>query len=135
MAVIKNIHGHQIDKEGKDSYKYGQAGAKISVTKNVHDETTIFLKEQISIEALIKWLSNSPYKIDLCFLEGFRNLNYPTILCLKEWDELTSQIDENVKIISGLICSNKFQKRNDLKIPIIDIQKDFNNFLSVFEIK
>ena len=35
IAVIKNIHEHQIDEEGKDSYKYIEAGANYAITKNI----------------------------------------------------------------------------------------------------
>jgi len=98
-AVIKNIHEHQIDKENKDSYKYAEAGAKFSITKNVYNETTIFLKEKIRIEKLLEWIAYGPYKIDLIFIEGFRNLDYPTILCAKNLSELESQLTNNVRMI------------------------------------
>ena len=37
VAVIKNIHEHEIDKKGKDSYKYAEEGATFSITKNIND--------------------------------------------------------------------------------------------------
>lgn len=137
VAVVKNIHEHQIDEENKDSFKYGEAGAKFSITKNVNNETTIFLKNRISIERLLEWIANGPYKIDLVFIEGFRNLNYPTILCLKNFEELTPQLTSNVKIISGLICSKNNYKKEEINLdtPILDIQRDFKRFLIVFNIK
>ncbi|GAH10484.1 unnamed protein product, partial [marine sediment metagenome] len=55
-AVIKNIHEHEIDEEGKDSYKYSEAGAVYSITRNVYSENTIFLKKSIEIEKLMDWL-------------------------------------------------------------------------------
>ena len=136
-AVIKNIHEHQIDKENKDSYKYAEAGAKFSITKNVYNETTIFLKEKIRIEKLLEWIAYGPYKIDLIFIEGFRNLDYPTILCAKNLSELESQLTNNVRMISGVICS-KFTHKNkkiNIDLPIIDIQKEFEKFLKIFNIK
>lgn len=135
--MVKNIHEHQIDEEGKDSFKYGEAGAKFSITKNVNNETTIFLKNRISIERLLEWIANGPYKIDLVFIEGFRNLNYPTILCLKNFKELTPQLTSNVKILSGLICSKNNYKKEEINLdtPILDIQRDFESFLEIFSIK
>ena len=82
-AVIKNIHEHEIDEEGKDSYKYSEAGAVYSITRNVNNENTIFLKKPIKIEGLIDWLEQGPFKIDLFLIEGFKNLNYPSILCVR----------------------------------------------------
>ncbi len=134
-AVIKNIHEHQIDKAGKDSYEYSQAGAFFSITKNVINETAIFIRKEINIEQIAEWLSNSPFKINLIFLEGFRNSSYPTALCLKELEELKIQLDENVRMISGVICSKENRENSDLKIPIIDIKNNFNEFLEIFEIK
>ena len=135
--MVKNIHEHQIDEENKDSFKYGESGAKFSITKNVNNETTIFLKNRISIERLLEWIANGPYKIDLVFIEGFRNLNYPTILCLKNFEELTPQLTSNVKIISGLICSKNNYKKEEINLdtPILDIQRDFGRFLEIFNIK
>ena len=45
VAVIKNIHDHQIDEEGKDSYEFSRYGAKYSITKNQNTRSLIkFLK-------------------------------------------------------------------------------------------
>ncbi len=134
VAVIKNIHEHEIDKEGKDSYKFAETGTVFSITKNINDETTIFLKLKISIEEIVKWLEKSPFKIDLIFTEGFRDLNYPTILCVKEISEIKKEITKNIKMVSGLIIKNNNYKLSDFRIPILDINKDFQKFLELFEI-
>ncbi len=134
VGVIKNIHEHQINKEGKDSFKYLEIGAQFSITKNIYSETTIFLKRSISIEDLINWLKVSPYKIDIVFTEGFRDSNYSTILCVKNLEEVNKQLNDNVKIISGLICLKNSDDIDYLKIPIIDIQKDFYKCLKILEI-
>ena len=136
VAIVKNIHEHQIDKEDKDSFKYGEAGAQFSITKNVKNETTIFLRKEISIKELLEWIRSGPYKIDLIFIEGFRNLNYPTVLCLKNFEEIKPQLTENVRMISGLICSQNALKNEkiDINLPIIDIQKEFKKFLKIFNI-
>ncbi|MFW9898815.1 MAG: molybdopterin-guanine dinucleotide biosynthesis protein B [Candidatus Thorarchaeota archaeon] len=137
VAIVKNIHEHQIDKEDKDSFKYGEAGAQFSITKNVKNETTIFLRKEISIKELLEWITSGPYKIDLIFIEGFRNLNYPTVLCLKNFEEIKPQLTKNVRMISGLICSQNARKNKkiDKNLPIIDIQKEFEKFLKIFNIK
>ena len=134
-AVIKNIHKHEIDEKGKDSYKYCEAGAVYSITKNVNNENTIFLKKEIEIDELINWLEQGPFKIDLFFIEGFKNLNYPSILCVKEYDEIENQLEKNIKMISGLICNKNIVETREVKIPIINIEKEFERFLKIFNIK
>ena len=125
VAVIKNIHEHEIDEEGKDSYKYAKEGASFSITKNIYNETTIFLKQEISIEELIEWIDLSPHKIGIVFTEGFRDLNYPTILCVKDSYEIKEQITENTKIISGIITKDKNSEILDIQIPVLDINDSF----------
>jgi molybdopterin-guanine dinucleotide biosynthesis protein B len=134
VAVIKNIHEHQIDEEGKDSYMYVEKGAQYSITKNINNETTIFLKEKITVEELKEWIIKGPFKVDVIFTEGFRELNYPTVLCLKKLDDLNSQLNKNVRMISGVICSLNLTDQLKTKIPILDIEKDFNKFLEIFNI-
>ncbi len=135
VAVIKNIHEHQIDKKGKDSYKYCEAGAVYSITKNIYDENTIFIKRKIDVEELTKWLGLGPFKVDLVFIEGFKNLKYPTILCVEKFPDIENQLGEDVKMISGLILNSPIPEDHDLKLPIIDIEKHFEKFLKIFRIK
>lgn len=135
IAVIKNIHEHEVDEKGKDSYEYCEAGAVYSITKNVYDENTIFLKKKIDVEELINWLEHGPFKIDLFFIEGFKNLKYPTVLCVKEFSDVENQLGKNIRMISGLVCNNTIPKQHDLKIPIVDIEKEFEEFLEIFHIK
>ncbi|MHA1255716.1 MAG: molybdopterin-guanine dinucleotide biosynthesis protein MobB, partial [Promethearchaeota archaeon] len=113
VAVIKNVHDHQIDEEGKDSFIYSKAGAVYSVTKNIYNETVIFNKKELAIETIIEWLIKGPYKFDLVFTEGFRSLEAPTIICLKELKELKPQYNENIKMISGLICVKNRDESNE----------------------
>lgn len=94
----------------------------------------IFSKKELNIEEIIKWLLKGPFKIDLVFTEGFRSLEVPTIICLKELKELKPQYNENIKMISGLICAKNLDESNEFKLPIIDIQTDFDEFLKIFKI-
>ena len=135
VVVIKNIHQHQIDEEGKDSNKFTKAGAVYSIIKNKFDENAIFLKKKINIEELIRWIIKGPFKIEIIFTEGFRNLSYPTILCAKKLSEINPQLNENVKVISGLITTSKLSQRSEIKLPIVDAEENFESFLEIFEIK
>jgi len=135
VVVIKNIHQHQIDEEGKDSYIFTEAGAIYSIIKNKFNENAIFLKKKINIEELIRWVIKGPFKVEIVFIEGFRNLSFPTILCVKEISDIKPQLNENVKAISGLIKTSKLSQKSEIKLPIVDAEENFKSFLKIFEIK
>jgi len=135
VAVIKNVKHHPIDKKGKDSYKFTEVGAVYSIIQNFKNETAIFLKEKDDKLDLIQtWLKNGPYEIDVLFTEGFRNLNNPTVLCISNLNEIKEQLTENVKMISGVICSKALNKKRVLDLHIIDIESQFSIFLDLFNI-
>ena len=135
VVVIKNVHQHKIDEEGKDSYKFSEAGAVYSIIKNKFNENAIFLKKKINIEELIRWIIKGPFKVEIIFIEGFRNLSYPTILCIKELSEIKPQLNDNVKAISGLITTSKLSQKSEIKLPIVDAEQNFESFLKIFDIK
>jgi molybdopterin-guanine dinucleotide biosynthesis protein MobB len=133
--VIKNVKGHPVDEKGKDSYRFTEAGALYSVIQNSDKEMAIFMKcKEDRFEELLKWLNASPIKSDIMFTEGFRNLNNPTVLCISEIDEIGDQLTENVKMISGVICSKTRPKNEINNIPIVDIKVQFQEFLKLFNI-
>lgn len=134
-SVIKNIHEHKIDIEGKDSHKFIDAGAHYSIIRNSLNENAIFFKKDVDMQKLIDWIQQSPLKSDIIFIEGFRNLDFPTVLCIKELSEIKSQLKNKVKIISGLITINRTQFEAQIKLPVIDIINDFERFLHIFNIK
>lgn len=131
--VIKYIHEHQINRKGKDTYKYLQSGAQFSITKNVNNETTIFLSKELLFGDLIDWIEKAPFKSDLIFFEGFRDLDVPTLLCLKKENNLKDQLNENVRAISGMIATNH-TKRELLGYPMLNIERDFDRFIDLFKI-
>ena len=134
VSIIKNIHEHRIDEEGKDSFKFSEAGAVFSVIKNKFNQNAIYLNKKISLDALINWLNKSPYKVDLIIIEGFRDVAYPTILCAKELQDIDVQLNKNVKLISGLIALNKLSEEREDQIPIFSIQQNFERFTKIFNI-
>ncbi len=135
-AVIKNIHKHQIDEEGKDTSLFAEAGSNYTVAKNIYDESTIFIKKNISIKNLIEWMELGPFKIDIVFTEGFRSLKAPTVLCVRNIEEIEEQLNSNVKmVLSQIVLSQDEMERINLKTPIINIKEDFDHFLKIFNIK
>ncbi len=135
VAVIKNVKHHPIDKKGKDSYIIRESGASYSVIQNNDFEIAIFIDlNAFNLEKFLLWLDNGPYNIDLVLTEGFRNFNNPTILCVSNLEDIKVQLMDNIKMISGVICLNDFNKKKFINLPIIDIQKNFLGFLEIFDI-
>ena len=134
VSVVKYIHEHRIGEEGKDSFKFSKAGAVFSVIKNKFNQNAIYLNKQINLDALINWLNKSPYKVNLIIIEGFRNVSYPTILCVKDLQEIDAQLNRNVKLISGIITLNKVSEERESEIPIFSIQRNFERFTKIFNI-
>ncbi|TFF85815.1 MAG: hypothetical protein EU518_00475 [Promethearchaeota archaeon] len=132
-TVVKNIHEHQIDEEGKDSFIYTKIGANYAITKNIYHETTIFLKKKVNMEDLLEWISKGPFKVDIVFTEGFRDLNFPTILCLNTIDKYKEQKNENIRVISGKISLITEQKEIN-NLPVLNIEESFNRFIEIFNI-
>jgi molybdopterin-guanine dinucleotide biosynthesis protein MobB len=134
VGVIKYIHEHQIDEEGKNSFRFSKSGAIFSIIKNKFDESAIFLGKEINLDDLVLWLDKSPFKLDIIVFESFRNLSYPTILCIEDLNQIEAQLNENVKMISGLITKRGFTQDKDLILPVIDIDKNFIEFCKIFKI-
>jgi molybdopterin-guanine dinucleotide biosynthesis protein MobB len=135
VTVFKNVKHHQIDERGKDSHIFTKSGANYSIIQNLNNEMAIFLKaEEKGLENFIKWLEQGPYEIDIVFTEGFRYLNHPTVLCVSTIEEITSQISKTVKMISGTICGKKEVENHSFKIPVINIEENFETFLKIFNI-
>ncbi|MFW9998475.1 MAG: molybdopterin-guanine dinucleotide biosynthesis protein B [Candidatus Hodarchaeota archaeon] len=135
VAVIKNVKHHSVDMSGKDSYKFTNVGATYSVIQNINRETAIFFKnEENKFDELLSWLKNGPIKINIVFTEGFRNLNNPTVLCISNLNEIEKQLTNDIKMVSGVICSKDLQKDKILDLPIIDIENQFSKFLKIFNI-
>ncbi len=134
-SVIKNIHEHRIDTQGKDSYKFTDAGAQYSISRNKFNESVIFIKNDIEIHKIIDWIDEGPLKTDILFIEGFRNLSFPTILCINDLSEIKLQLTNQVKMISGLITIKSDEPQEEGGIPIININKEFDKFLNIFKIE
>ena len=124
-TVFKYIHEHEVDKKGKDTYKYIESGAQFSITRNAYNETAIILKKEISNDNLISWIKRAPLKTDILFFEGFRDLDIPMILCLREEKDLEKQMNNNIRAISGKIIANNKQKAIS-GYPLINIEKEKN---------
>ena len=135
VAVVKNIKHHQIDKEGKDSYKFTESGASYSIIKNNNNDYGIFLNvNEDNLKKIVNWVHQGPIQIDILLTEGFRTLDHPTTLCVRNLDEIEQQLNKNVKLISGIICSKNINTNTFSNLPILDIEKNFFKFKDLFQI-
>ena len=134
-GVIKNVYMHLVDIEGKDSYRFLANGANFALIKNKFNHHALFFNKTIDIDILIDWIKKGPFKFDILFIEGFRNLKLPSVLCVNKEEDIEPQISNKVKLISGIITKYKDSSKKYYEIPIIDIEKNFESFIRTFEIK
>ncbi|NHJ24618.1 MAG: hypothetical protein EAX89_08585 [Candidatus Lokiarchaeota archaeon] len=134
IACIKNVHQHKIDEEGKDSFEFTKAGARYSVIKNQFNEHAFYIKSKLDVKTIIEWIKKGPSRVDLIFLEGFRDIDYPTVLCVRDYKEIEHQLSDKVKMISWILPSKDQSPKEYNGIPLMDISKNFNDFLKIFEI-
>jgi len=135
IGVIKNVHEHPVDSEGKDSSRYIKAGADLSIIRNKFHEVAFFFRKEMDIQLFINWIVEGPFKLDLLFIEGFRKLSYPSILCVKETKNIQTQLSENVKMISGLITTQNETLDPNFEIPVLNINKNFEVFVKIFDLE
>ncbi len=78
IATIKhNIHGFDIDHEGKDSWRHKQAGARLTVIASPH---RVALIEDADRDYSIAEIRERYIRdVDLILLEGFKGNPYPKI--------------------------------------------------------
>lgn len=82
VATVKHdVHGLEIDKEGKDSYKYSEAGAKVSVVSS--PEMTVYkLHEKLSLNTILSKIDN----VDIIIIEGYSNDEGHPCICVARKD-------------------------------------------------
>lgn len=77
VGVLKHdAHKFEIDKEGKDSYRFVQAGAdKMVISSKEKIAMVEKIQEEKEIEEILKLFTG----VDLIIIEGYKNNNYPKI--------------------------------------------------------
>lgn len=78
VATIKhNMHGFQIDHEGKDSWRHKQAGAKVTVIASPHQVAVI---EDVNRDYELSELKDRYIRdVDVIISEGFKKNPHPKI--------------------------------------------------------
>jgi len=126
VSSLKHAHhDFDIDEEGKDSFKHREAGAKevmISSKKRwalIHENND----KELDLQSLIKKMK----KVDIIFIEGFKNSNliYPKL----EVSRLESEKSYIFKTDENIIAFISDKKTNEIDIPVFDI----NNIIEIVE--
>lgn len=77
VATIKHdVHGFEIDKPGKDTWKHSQAGADIVV---ISSPEKIALMEKVGTELTLEQVIARIENVDLILSEGYKRNNKPKI--------------------------------------------------------
>lgn len=82
VATVKHdVHGLEIDKEGKDSYKYSEAGAKVSVVSSP-DMTVYKVHEKLTLNEILSKIDS----VDIILVEGYSNEEGYPCICVARKD-------------------------------------------------
>ena len=100
VAVIKHdAHGLDFDREGKDSWRYTQAGADQIIMAGPHQTVAIEQREK-PLHEIIDGIQN----VDIIMVEGFKNENIPQIgICRKDSGKgFTAPLERYVAVATDL---------------------------------
>lgn len=118
VGVLKHdAHKFDMDKKGKDSYRFAEAGADNVIVASSEKLAMIqILKEERTIEDILPLFQG----VDIVIVEGFKNNNYPKIeVHRKEVDDKLLYNDKNFNTSSFVaIASNENLTVN---IPVLNI--------------
>ncbi|MBC2582351.1 molybdopterin-guanine dinucleotide biosynthesis protein B [Clostridium sp. DJ247] len=118
VGVLKHdAHKFDIDKEGKDSYRFTKAGADNVIISSAEKLAMIqILQEEKSIDETIKLFGN----LDIVLLEGFKENKYPKIeVHRKDVDNnlLCKNSDFNIDTFIALASDEEVE----INIPILNL--------------
>ena len=117
IATIKHdVHGFDIDKKGKDTYKHREAGAETVVISSKNRFAMIKeLNEEIEFNDIIKLLLDK----DIILVEGYKNIT-PKEKIIAVASDINLNL-ENIKVIdknSIKELADLIEKENEFKFEI-----------------
>jgi molybdopterin-guanine dinucleotide biosynthesis adapter protein len=131
VGSIKHVHheGFTMDREGTNTWRYAQAGAKVIVAISP-EEIAILRRTEAALndlDQIIELLERE--KLDIVFIEGFHRLiakrpDVPKIITADDEDNLKRTLEgtaEPILAVTGVISEAK-PKFGWLKIPIINLE-------------
>ncbi len=98
IAVIKHdAHTFEIDKEGKDSWRFSKAGADITLISSA-EKTAIIDQRERSFEQNLSMI----HDVDLILVEGYKQENIPKIgICRKaSGKRLPHAVDQYIAVVT-----------------------------------
>lgn len=118
IGVLKHdAHKFEMDREGKDSYRFSKAGADITI---VSSKTKLALIENLKEEKELEDIVSMFGYQDLIIIEGYKNNDYPKI-------EVHRKEVSNELVYSGVKNKNSFVAiATDEALDIALIQLDIN---------
>lgn len=108
LAVVKHdVHGIDIDREGKDSWRFSSAGADVVIV-NSKEKTFCTEQRDLSFEQVLGKIKD----VDLILVEGFKNETLPQIgICREATGKgFTAPISRYVAVVTDV-------KLEDVNIP------------------
>jgi molybdopterin-guanine dinucleotide biosynthesis adapter protein len=140
IGSIKHIHreGFTIDKEGSNTWRYAQAGAKVIVAISP-DEIAIIKKTHSDLNDLDQVIAKlESEQLDIIFIEGFHRLiskrtDITKIVTAEDEENLKHTLEgaaEPILAITGVISANK-PTISGLKIPILNLETEGEQLLQL----
>jgi molybdopterin-guanine dinucleotide biosynthesis adapter protein len=126
VGVLKHdAHDFQMDVEGKDTYKYSEAGADlIAISSDAKLNILEKLQKPLELEEILQRMDG----VDLILIEGYKQANVPKILIARTLEQLAlrDKISNLIAIAATLnndTIFNAESKRIRSSIPILDLNQ------------
>lgn len=106
VATIKHdVHGFEMDKPGKDTWRHAQAGADMVV---ISSPQKIAILESVTEDQSLDAVISRIHGVDLIFTEGYKRGNKPKIEVFRSavHKELLCQPEELIGIASDVVFDN-----------------------------
>lgn len=119
VGVLKHdAHRFDIDKEGKDSYKFAQAGADNVIISSKEKLAMIksSVRDELEIDEILKYFG----ELDIIIVEGFKDNNYPKIEVHRK-DVTDNLLYRDKKYNTSSFIAIASDENLDVNIPILDI--------------
>jgi molybdopterin-guanine dinucleotide biosynthesis protein MobB len=128
VATIKhNVHGFDIDHEGKDSWRHKKAGAKVTVIASPHQVAVI---EDVTIDyALTELRKRYIRDVDIILSEGFKVNPHPKIEVVRaelRHEPICTKEDNLIAVVSD--------RPLDRGVPCLDIH-DIEGIVNLIEVR
>jgi molybdopterin-guanine dinucleotide biosynthesis protein B len=140
IGAIKHIHrpNFTIDTVGKDTWRYTNAGATLTMTIAPREIAIIRRVKDpfVSLDKIISLLRKEG--LDVIFIEGLKSFvaqrkDIPKIITSKNLRDLKGMLNKTfppILAVSGPVAKKKIQMRK-FEMPVIDLPKDGNLLLKI----